>query len=228
MQSRITLQRFLDRLDGVSSAVLLAAGTLSVLLFGVLDFLTGHESSFSIFYILPIGIVSWRLESREGVFLACLSAIAWLVADIATTPGYSSALIPVWNSLMRLGIFLLVSRTLRAVKHQEQAVARQREGALVAQSMTMLMVQYVGEENNRLKEWLLRRSFVGRQPPPDVELAAERTSAYLTLLSEASFAYPYYQRVGEDALDFIGRIESRLVLARSKALTVADRSGRQP
>jgi len=100
-----------------------------VVVVGVLDFLTGSEIGFSVFYLIPVAIGTWQLGVRAGIFVAGCSALAWWIDD-ALLGGrvYSHAMIPVWNAFMRFGVFVLISvmlARLRTALAAEQKSLRQ-------------------------------------------------------------------------------------------------------
>ncbi|MDH5393653.1 MAG: GGDEF domain-containing protein [Gammaproteobacteria bacterium] len=78
------------------------------LLLGVIDYLMGPEISFSVFYTIPIIIAGWYAGKNTGLIIAIVSAAIWLVADIAAGQQYSLALVPLWNTFVRLGFFLII------------------------------------------------------------------------------------------------------------------------
>jgi hypothetical protein len=59
-------------LDRRSTSTIIAMGVALLLAVAVLDHLTGFELSFSIFYILPIVLVTWYAQRRTGLFSAFL------------------------------------------------------------------------------------------------------------------------------------------------------------
>ena len=83
-------------------------GLSLVVLLGVLDYLTGPFLSFELFFILPISIAVWFGGRKAGIFISLASASAWFLADILAAPFLLSSFIPYWNTLMKLGFFLLV------------------------------------------------------------------------------------------------------------------------
>jgi len=95
-----------------SNAMWITAGISLVIVIGYVDLLTGYEVSFSIFYVLPIAMVSWFTNKRIGYFLCALCAIVWLLADFGSGHQYSNALIPYWNMSVRLGFFFIIALTL--------------------------------------------------------------------------------------------------------------------
>ena len=96
------------------TAVALAALAL-ILVLGWVDFVTGWELSFSIFYFAPVALGSWRGGSRAAVALALLSAFMWFSADQLAGHAYSRPWIPYWNASVRFGMFLALGLTLAAL-----------------------------------------------------------------------------------------------------------------
>jgi diguanylate cyclase (GGDEF)-like protein len=88
----------------VFAACLLLVGAL-----GLVDWLTGSEISFSIFYLVPVATASWLVGRWAGIGLSALSAAVWAIADLAAGSRYASPLIPVWNAAMRGGFFLITT-----------------------------------------------------------------------------------------------------------------------
>lgn len=119
----MNLREFTDR---VSKPVWIGLGL--ALLGGVayLDYVTGLELSFSLFYLLPISLLAWTVSERFGLAVAVVSAIIWQIVEILAGVRYSSVFPYVWNSIIRLGFFflpVLIIRLNRAMQ-REQALAR--------------------------------------------------------------------------------------------------------
>ena len=92
-----------------------------------LDYITGLELSFSLFYLLPISLIAGTVNERFGLVIAFLSAGIWLVVDVWAGNRYSNVFVYFWNAIVRLGFFLLpvfMIRLNRAMKH-EQELARE-------------------------------------------------------------------------------------------------------
>lgn len=103
----------LSRLHRVRILALAVAGVGIV---GVCDYLTGFEVSMSLFYVAPVALAAWYAGRWTGVFIAVLSCLSWYSADLAAGSHYSHPLIPVWNSLVRLGFFLVCSLLLTTLR----------------------------------------------------------------------------------------------------------------
>ncbi|MEX2534700.1 MAG: GGDEF domain-containing protein [Trueperaceae bacterium] len=110
----------LPRTQSTNPLVLLSA-ILLVPLVALLDFLSGPDLGFSLFYLVPIVIVA-RIGSRLSAwFAAIVGTLAWMVIDVLTTPGYTGVLIPLWNTLTRFAFFTLALVAVRRNHEQLQS-----------------------------------------------------------------------------------------------------------
>jgi hypothetical protein len=80
----------------------------SVLVLGLVDWLTGYELNFFVFYFLPVSVGAWFLGLGSSVILAVFSALVWFGADALSGHVYSSHAYAVWNTTVRLVSFLLI------------------------------------------------------------------------------------------------------------------------
>jgi signal transduction histidine kinase len=99
---------------------LIALGIILLILIGIIHYMeavmTKGELSFSIFYLLPILLVSWYVKLRAGIIMSFVCAVVWEVIDFMTGPAYSHPLIPYWNTAVRLGFFLIVTIMISRLK----------------------------------------------------------------------------------------------------------------
>ncbi|MBN1365971.1 MAG: GGDEF domain-containing protein [Syntrophaceae bacterium] len=119
-----TLFKYLDK---IPKTIVPVIGVISVILLGVLDYLSGYEMAFSMFYLLPVVFVSWFDKRNHALLISILSAVTWMSADISAGNVYSHPLILVWNTTMRLGFFLLAVFAFSEIKKLlgvEQTFAR--------------------------------------------------------------------------------------------------------
>jgi diguanylate cyclase (GGDEF)-like protein len=94
---------------------------------GCVDYLTGYEIAFSLFYLIPIFLVTWFAGRSLGVAASIMGAIVWLAADLASGHPYSSPAIYYWNTTIRFGFFIIVTLLLSALRKahdQEMELAR--------------------------------------------------------------------------------------------------------
>ena len=98
-----------------------------VLALGVVDYISGTEVSFSIFYVLPVWLVASRVGTTAGYAIALGSAAMWMVADAFSGTHYSAPGILYWNGIVRLGFFLIIVILLRQKQRTETALRRTQE-----------------------------------------------------------------------------------------------------
>lgn len=98
-------------------------GTVSLLAVAVLDYMTGAELSFSLFYLIPIAVFSWSFSGNIGAISALVSAIIWVGIEILTDTRSSNAFVYLWNAIIRFGFFLLPALLLKSLE-QERKHAR--------------------------------------------------------------------------------------------------------
>jgi signal transduction histidine kinase len=95
-------------LTGQSKRFLIASGFVFLLFVGVGDYITGIELDISIFYLLPIFLLTWFVNMRTGVFLSIVSAAIGLAADLISGHIYLHPVIIYWNRAVHLGFFLII------------------------------------------------------------------------------------------------------------------------
>lgn len=116
-----SINRWLER---QSPAEITALGILMVLLFGAVDYGTGPQVAFSVFYLLPVSLVEWKSGARPATVVAALAAAIWLVADVAAGQVYDHAWIAVWNTATRFVMFMIVVRLLASLRGGLEAQTR--------------------------------------------------------------------------------------------------------
>jgi signal transduction histidine kinase len=105
------------------AAIALGAGLLALTaLIGMLDFLTGTEIAFSIFFLIPIGLGAWFLGAWAGYALSTVSSVAWLAAELGGGHVYSHPAFPYWNAGAGLGFFLIISMAISARRRTERRI----------------------------------------------------------------------------------------------------------
>lgn len=104
----------------------IALSLLLVAIIGAVDYLTGIEISVSIFYLLPIVLITWYGRAVAGYLLCIVSSAVWLALDFAARETFSHFLIPFWNASVRLGFFVTTAYLLNDLKRhllREQSLA---------------------------------------------------------------------------------------------------------
>jgi diguanylate cyclase (GGDEF)-like protein len=114
----------LSKLENIHKPYVAMIGLILILGIGLLDFSTGHEISFSLFYLIPIFLISWFLGKWAGIVTSIVCALTWLTNETVSGQSYSHPGIYYWNSGIRLGFFIIVTLLLTklkdTMKHDEE------------------------------------------------------------------------------------------------------------
>jgi len=100
---------------------------LFLVLIGALDYLSGPEISMTLFYLLPILLVTWNKGRRRGMIISLFSAAAWFFSDFLAGLQYSQSVIYYWNVGVVFGFFVISSYLLSSLKRSletEERLAR--------------------------------------------------------------------------------------------------------
>jgi diguanylate cyclase (GGDEF)-like protein len=105
-----------DYLSKLPQSVLISVGSVMVLLVGILNHMAGPEISSTIFYLVPIVLVTWFTRRSIGFIFSILSALTWLIADLSSGTTHFNSDIPYWNGVARLSSFFILVFILSALK----------------------------------------------------------------------------------------------------------------
>ena len=107
---------------------IITIGILLGFVVGFADYITGKEISFSVFYLLPIFLVTFLGSVLIGIIFSVISSLEWLIADLLSGHTYSHPLILYWNTLVRLIFFLIVvlilSKLQKSLKNEQNLSRR--------------------------------------------------------------------------------------------------------
>lgn len=137
----------------------LATGVLALAVMAA-DWGLGRDISSSFFYVIPVGLASWRGGRLVAVAGSAIAAGAWLLLDIAGPIRYS-VMISVWNSVVRFAFFATIALLLVGLK----GALRRYEELSDSDPLTGLL-------NRRALETLMDREFA----------RSSRTGAELTVV----------------------------------------------
>jgi signal transduction histidine kinase len=82
---------------------------LMVLVVGAVDYVTGYQVSFFMFYGPPIFFTAWLCDKKMALLVALLSGITWWWADFAAGHPYLTNWHEGWEVVMRVGFFIFVA-----------------------------------------------------------------------------------------------------------------------
>jgi diguanylate cyclase (GGDEF)-like protein len=119
-----TINAISQWLEALDRRILFVCFFLIVVILGYLDYLTGFEYSFSLFYLLPIGLAAWFIGRRSALILSVLSAITWDLSNAMAGQTYTRPIISFWNTVIRLGFFIIVTLLIASIR---SALKREKE-----------------------------------------------------------------------------------------------------
>ena len=147
-------------------------------LIGVVDGLTMYDFALSAFYLIPICWACWAAGRKAGLFLAVVCGVIWLIADFAQQHPYKYSVLPYWNAVMLLALFLAVVYSLSAFQeaHRNLLEARSR---LENQNEWL-------EQTVRQRTAALQSEIAERQRLEKANLQAERLAVVGTMAAEVA------------------------------------------
>jgi hypothetical protein len=81
-----------------------------------IDYATGYEFGFFIFYFIPVAISAWFAGRGKGLFFAAIAAVCWYWSDKATHHPYSRPYLIYWETFMRLISFVTTAFTISRIR----------------------------------------------------------------------------------------------------------------
>ncbi len=100
---------------GPSRLVILGCFALLAVL-GWLDYVTGYEMSFFVFYSVPVGLAAWFVGRWPAIVLALAATLTWLLADFYSGAKYSAPFFYYWNSTIHFLAFIINAVTISKIK----------------------------------------------------------------------------------------------------------------
>ncbi|MDE2292590.1 MAG: HAMP domain-containing histidine kinase [Elusimicrobia bacterium] len=190
----------------------------------VLDWATGVELSFALFYFIPVGVASWYVGLPAGLAEAAASTVAWYALDPRGPASSSGWAVPAWNTAIRAAYFTL---TALAVSNARRLIERERN----ASQLKSDMLSFVSHElNNSLTSLGMALFMLEDEPQDAARRAGVLASMHRTLEQMQRAAVNFLESArlesGRFTLDR-RRCELRALLADSLDLLrpLADKKG---
>jgi diguanylate cyclase (GGDEF)-like protein len=96
-------------------SLLISIAFAQVVLVGILNHFACPQLAFTVFYMIPIVLVTWFTKRWIGFIFSILSTLTWLIVDLMETTYFNSD-IPYWNGISRLGSFFILTFILSELK----------------------------------------------------------------------------------------------------------------
>lgn len=105
---------WIERLPKTLEVDIFLASTTGVLMMviAVLDYQTGYYLGLSVFYVVPIMLITMVRGRGVGFLTAAACATLWAMVRIATRDPRIPISIPIWNAVIRTSFFVIIVLTL--------------------------------------------------------------------------------------------------------------------
>ena len=143
MKTDTYVDRQILTLETRSFAALVAISLALLVLVGAIDYLTGFEMFFSVFYLLGVGFAAWFVGRTFGFVMSVLSVLVWLGGDLAAGAHYSRPWILAWNAVILTVIYFVVVMLLSHLR------AAQRDLSLRVQQRTQALTREMAERERK-------------------------------------------------------------------------------
>ena len=144
------LERFLDTF---SPPFVVVIGLLLMALIGLVDAVTG-TFAVGIFYLVPIGLVTYARGRWVGTLMAAAAALAWGGVELTQHVTWWGESVTYWNFLTRFYVYeaivLLVAPMRDAVIWEREVAAREAEAADKLRALNELRAELGAEEQAKL------------------------------------------------------------------------------
>ena len=108
-------ERIQNWLEGLPAFAVLLWSGCALALVGVGDYLTGTEIIFTMFYLIPVSAVSWRMGRSAGIVASFVCAVVWSAVDFFGRPVVDPAT-EAWNIAIQCAMFISYAVVLSSVR----------------------------------------------------------------------------------------------------------------
>lgn len=203
-------------LDKISPLKILIINFFLVIALGLLDYLTGNEWSFHVFYFIPISLVSWYLGKRIAYSFVFLCIVVWFCARVLAGSSYSSVYIFIWNMGTRLGVFIIISSLLSSLRINTEIahknnLNRQKQRIVMdtAQRIIGIIAEYISVKNSEILNWVNSKNETRQKAPSVVASASQSIGNCLRTLTEVFYG-DLFNSDKEIEDDYIKHLEKKL------------------
>ncbi len=122
------IRRFAER--NITERSALPIAVVVTLVAGVGDLLTTAETSFTLFYLVPLAIATWFRGKRAGYLVIGETMLVSGVVDIWLSRRSIGVQFVLWNLAVELGLYLVFATMLDALRTRVLLEAEARQGAI--------------------------------------------------------------------------------------------------
>jgi len=113
--------------DSENRARVVLASLAALGLVSWIDWVTGYEFLFFVFYFVPVAICAWHLSRSETLANSILCAVGWLLVDRLSEHHYTHEFIWYWNGFVCFLAFATVGLIVNGLRRSLLELARALE-----------------------------------------------------------------------------------------------------
>ncbi|MDJ0509710.1 MAG: diguanylate cyclase [Crocosphaera sp.] len=120
------IQQIIKKIDTFSKIWIISFSLVLVIIITLIDYLIQIDLGISIFYLIPILLVTWYTNRKLSFLFCFICSLAWFAAEI-TISRNTNLWIEEWNATVRFSFFLILSSLLSELKNayeREKKLAR--------------------------------------------------------------------------------------------------------
>jgi diguanylate cyclase (GGDEF)-like protein len=95
----------LNHLRSLPKNIAVTIIALSTITLSAIDYYSGHEVAFSVFYLLPVSFIAHIYGRAAGLLASIFYAALWQVINLYSGETFSNTWIAMWNAFTRFGFF---------------------------------------------------------------------------------------------------------------------------
>lgn len=117
---------FLTKMEHIPRWIVTVFIPLSIFVLAWIDYQTGYEIAFSVFYLLPVTLTAFFFKRAYGIFVAAVCSLLWGYINQTAGLKYSQEWILYWNDFTRFAYFaftVIIFCDLHEAIHKEKELA---------------------------------------------------------------------------------------------------------
>lgn len=155
-----TIVRSLQWILRLSNVWTITIGIGSLIVTGVVDYMTGFNVSVFLFYFFPVLIVTWKMGSRYGFLFSGLGSLTYILSHMLVSPENLDHKILYWNSVMSFFILVGISLIISLLKETMQEALLARVDNLTGVANGRALEEVAENEIRKAQRYLRPMTFV--------------------------------------------------------------------
>jgi PAS domain S-box-containing protein len=167
LATRPNLNRYFRK---YSESGLIIVGLATILVLGLIDYLTPSQLTYTAFYLVPVAVNAWFGSRRAGALVATAGVLTQLTADLIQPTALTPIWIPFANAGLRWGIYATVVFLLPALKTLNQQLEQKVQERTAALTLEIAERQQAEENAHRQARELALLNIIRTALASEVEL----------------------------------------------------------